>query len=76
MFGLYQMAVGASVEGMVLSEMSKVIALNAEGFSAMFCWGFFKGCKEGEGIKLVEGMYDVCLCRDFYGFDFLVCFKV
>ena len=47
--------------------MSKVIALNAEGFSAMFCWSFLEGCKEGEGIRLVEGIYDICLYRDFYG---------
>ena len=70
------MTIGASIERTVLSDISKVIALDAEGFSAMFCWSFLEGCKEEKGIELVEGMYDVGLYGDFYGFDFLVGFKV
>ena len=56
MFGSHEVAVGASVERAFLLEMSKVVALGAEGFSAMFCWGIFKGYKERECIELVEGM--------------------
>ena len=55
-FGSHEVAVGALVERAFLSEMSKVVALGAEGFSSMFCWGIFKGYKERECVKLVEGM--------------------
>ena len=76
MFGPYQMTVGASVKGTVLSEMSKMVALNAEGLSAMFCWSFFESYEEWKGIKLVEGMYDARLYRDFYGFNLLIGLKI
>ena len=76
MFGSYQTIVEVSIEGTVLSEMSKVVALNAEGLSAMFHWGFLEGCKEGENVELVEGMYSASLYRDFYGFDLLIGFKI
>ena len=70
------MTIGAPVERTVFSEVSKVVVLDAEGFSAVFHWGFFEGYEEEKGIKLVEGMYDVGLYGDFYGFDFLVGFEV
>ena len=53
-----------------------MVALNAEGFSAMFCQGFLEGYKERKGIELVKGMYNAGLYRDFYGFNFLVGFEV
>ena len=47
MFGLYQTTIGASVERTVLSEMSKVIALDAEGFSAMFVGASLRAARKG-----------------------------
>ena len=43
MLGSYETTVRASVEETILSEMSKVVTLGAEGFSTMFCWGVFEG---------------------------------
>ena len=43
MFGSHEVAVGASVERAFFLEVSKVVALGAEGISAVFCWGVFKG---------------------------------
>lgn len=76
MFGSYKMTIGASVERTVLSEVSKVVALDTEGFSAVICWCIFKGYEERKCIELVEGMYDARLYRDFCTFDFLIGFEV
>ena len=70
------MTVGVSIEGTVLSEMSKMVALNAESLSTIFCWGFLEGFEEGEGIELVESVYYTRLCRDFYSFKFLIAFEI
>lgn len=76
MLGSYQMTVGALIEGVVLPEVSKMVALNAESLSAMFSWGFLQGFEEEEGIELVEGMYYTRLCGDFYGFEFSIAFII
>ena len=52
------MTIGALVERTVFLEVSKVVALDAEGFSAMFSWGVFEGYEKGKCVKLVEGMYN------------------
>ena len=43
MFGLHEVAIGTSVEGAFFLEVSKVVTLGAESFSAVFCWGVLKG---------------------------------
>ena len=43
MFGLHEMTVGTSVERTFLLKVSEVVALGAEGFPAVFCWGIFEG---------------------------------
>ena len=53
-----------------------MVALGAERFSSVFCWCFLEGFEEGEGIKLVEGMYHAGLHGDLDSLEFSIAFKV
>ena len=55
------MAVGALVEATVFLPVSQLIAICAEGSSAMSLGDLFEVSEEGEGINLVEAFNDVGL---------------
>ena len=59
--GLVEVAVGTLIEVTVFFPMSQLVAVGAEGFSAVSFRDLFKIPKERQGVDLVETFDDIGL---------------